>query len=180
MKFQIHVLLEGEILQNTLKLISAMKLSALEKQLKSFRMIAAVGGGIGSALELLVLAVFGWNIICFVGLLLSLALLFLGISGKAARSLLTWIAARKAPPMGERLYTYYEDHMESLRSETVTHIPYESIRHVLVYHDCFYLILKSEELPSLAHPKSSFTVGTARDFEIFIQEKTGKPVEYIK
>ena len=180
MKFQIHVLLEGEILQDTLRLISAMKPLALEKEMKFFRMIAAVGGVICSALGLLVLAVSGWNIINFVGLLLSLALLFLGISGKAARSLLTRIAARKAPPMGERLYTYYEDHMESLRSETITHIPYDSIGRVLVYHDCFYLILKAEDFPSIVHPKSCFTVGNSHDFEAFIQEKTGKPVEDIK
>lgn len=139
-----------------------------EKGMKIFRIVVAIGGAVCAASEVLLLAAFGWSIINFMGVILSLVLLFLGVSRKVARSILAQITERNAPPMGERLYTYHEDHIESLRSETTIHIPYESVRRVLVYHDSFYLILGTEEVPSMVHPKSRFTVGTAYHFEAFI------------
>ena len=174
MKFQSRVLLEGEIIREIVKLSIKM---GMVHGVKQFRRIAVVGGCLCCA-GITITHWLAWRTVDFAGFLIGAGLLSFGVSARLTETFFAWLIGRKMR-MGERTYSYYEDHIESQRNGVQTRISYEAIGRVLSYRDSFYLLMGAEQAFCLVSPMDSFRVGNPDDFQQFIQEKTGKPVEYV-
>ena len=88
-----------------------------------------------------------------------------------------WAARRNTPKMENLTLKLGDTELTEKYSGVVVQMPYHNIARVFHYRSCYFLFLDDRRAHIL--PERAFVVGDPKDFPAFIEEKTGKRIEYI-
>ncbi len=104
------------------------------------------------------------------GLLLALLFLF------RAR-VNAWSARRNMAKMENMTIKLSADHITETNAGAMFQVPYGNVERVFYYRERYFLFLDKRHAHIL--PEAHFAVGDPKDFSAFIEDRTGKQVEYI-
>lgn len=88
-----------------------------------------------------------------------------------------WAARRNMPKMENLTLKLGDTELTEKYSGVVVQMPYHNIARVFHYREYYFLFLDDRRAHIL--PERAFAVGDPRAFPAFIEEKTGKRIEYI-
>ncbi len=93
---------------------------------------------------------------------------------------LQWWYWRRNKPKAGTLYinTFFDDHFDTNSDTYCSSAQYSDIFEVQETKEAFGL--KRDKGGAVLFPKSNFTVGTPDDFRVFLTEKTGKKIKFIR
>jgi len=119
---------------------------------------------------------FGKRLICVMVLAVCVPALLRGLFLRRLTARRSLRALRQAAGGEERRFAFSEESFLGAQSGMETSYQYETLQDA--YETEGYFILRFDKLTCVILDKAGFTVGTAGEFQRFIERKLGKPVEW--